>query len=530
MAETPFLKIAELCRSLESTTKRNQKITIMADFLKQLSPNEIRPAVSMMLGKIFAEREKAPLEVGVRTLAKVIDGAGQLPLVRTPLTVSGVHGYFRQMAKISGEGSGLRRESLLDSLLTQATPLEREYMVRMILGEMRIGASTGLVLEAIGKAGGADLELVRRAHLTLGDVGLLAEIALREGRGALEEMDLQLFNPVRPMLAEMAYDFDEVFRSHGRTAFEFKFDGARIQIHRRLNDFRIFSRRLSDVTRSLPDVIGLASKSLPQRDYIVEGEVVALSRDGRPLPFQDLMRRFRRAHGIEAMVKEIPLRLYLFDLLYLDGKALVDRPYSERWNLLSSICPADLLAERLVTDQAGEAGSFLRRAVGAGHEGLVAKSLESRYTPGMRGKLWFKIKPADRLDLVVIAAEWGSGRRRGWLSNYHLGAWDEGSAQFLSVGKTFKGLTDAEFEEMTERLKGLKVAEDDYTVYVKPEVVVEVAYNEIQRSPHYKSGFALRFARISRIRYDKPAGQADALARISELYEKQFLHKGRMEP
>jgi len=501
----------------------------LANFLRSLEAAEIRPAVSMLLAKIFPECEKRPLEVGARTLAKAVERTGQVPLVSTSLTIGAVHRQLEEIAKVAGAGSGMKRESLLNILLTQATPLEREYIIRMIGGEMRIGASTGLVLEGIAKAASVRGEVVRRAHLSLGDVGLLAELALTEGAVALQELDVRPLSPVRPMLAEMADDFNDVFKAHGETAFEFKFDGARIQIHRLHDQFKIFSRRLTDVTQSLPDILDLAMRALPMRDYIVEGEVVAVSKEGKPLPFQDLMRRFRREREIEAMVKEVPLRLYLFDILFLDGHSLVDMPYSERWHLLSGICPADLLAERIVTDRREEGEAFLRKALEAGHEGLVAKALNSRYEVGHRGKRWFKIKPADRLDLVIIAADWGTGRRRGWLSNYHLGAWDEGTGQYQSVGKTFKGLSDSEFDEMTKRLLELKVDEEGSTVIVKPEIVVEVAYNEIQRSPQYRSGLALRFARISRIRWDKPAAQADRLARIAELYERQFEHKGRIE-
>jgi DNA ligase-1 len=262
-------------------------------------------------------------------------------------------------------------------------------------------------------------------------------------------------------------------------------------------------------------------------EFLVEGEVVATGAAGKPIPFQDLMRRFRRVHEIEDMAGKIPLKLYLFDALQVDGETLIDRPYADRWKILSHLVSKERLAPRIITSDIGKAESFMQSALKEGHEGLMAKSLSSNYSIGARGKKWFKIKPADKLDVVIIAADWGSGRRVGWLSNYHLAVRDEDSGEFLVVGKTFKGLTDVEFETITKRLQELKTRDGGYTVYVKPAVVAEVAYNEIQKSPRYKSGFALRFARISRFRDDKKPDDADTLQRLQQLYDKQFENKAR---
>jgi DNA ligase-1 len=337
---------------------------------------------------------------------------------------------------------------------------------------------------------------------------------------------MRIFVPMKPMFASMSYDFSEVIEEHGgKTSFEFKFDGARIQIHRRGREIRIFSRRLSDVSESLPDVVKLVREKIGSEDYILEGEAIAIGEGEKPLPFQDLMRRFRRVHEIQDMIKRIPIRLHMFDVLYLDGKPLLDNPYSERWSHLEKICPPDLLARRMVTSRTSEAESFLKVAMEAGHEGLMAKKLDSPYSPGVRGKLWFKIKPVETLDLVIVAADWGYGRRTGWLSNYHLAA-REGD-EFKVLGKTFKGFTDAEFSSITNRLQSLKLKETRQTVYVHPQVVVEVAFNEIQKSPKYKSGFALRFARITRIREDKSPQDVDTIKRVRELYENQFKYKAK---
>jgi DNA ligase-1 len=328
----------------------------------------------------------------------------------------------------------------------------------------------------------------------------------------------------------MAQDLQEVFKEHsGTSAFEFKYDGARIQIHRKGGTLRIFSRRLTDVTLSLPDIVELARKRVRSEEFLIEGEVVAIGQSQKPLPFQDLMRRFRRVHDVDVMLKEIPLKLFLFDVIYLDGNLMIDTSYEKRWKTLRSIVDDQLLATRVVTGDLVEAQKLMQASIEAGHEGLMAKDLKSNYTPGVRGKKWFKIKPAETLDVVIVAADWGSGRRRGWLSNYHLAVRDEASGEFLVVGKTFKGLTDQEFVEITKRLLELKTKETDYTVYVKPSIVVEVAFNEIQHSPHYKSGFALRFARIARFRNDKRVEDADSLQRLSKLYQDQFRFKAPAE-
>src|SRR5205807_6018864 len=308
----------------------------------------------------------------------------------------------------------------------------------------------------------------------------------------------------------------------------YKFDGARIQIHRKSDQVRIFSRRLTDVTDSIPEIVDYAKTKVKASEFLIEGEVVALGEGGKPVPFQDLMRRFRRVHGIEDMVEKIPLRLYLFDVLQSEEKTLIDLPYAERWEILASLVPADSLAPRIVTQDNGVVNDFLQSALKEGHEGLMAKSLTSDYSPGARGKKWFKIKPADKLDVVIVAADWGSGRRVGWLSNYHLAVRDEENGEFLVIGKTFKGLTDVEFETITKRLQELKTRDGRYTVYVKPAIVAEVAYNEVQKSPRYKSGFALRFARISRFRDYKKPDDADTLQRLQQLYDKQFENKARV--
>jgi DNA ligase-1 len=397
-------------------------------------------------------------------------------------------------------------------------------LIRLLQNELRVGLHDGLILEAIARASGAGLNIVRRAALFLSDLAEVAIVALMQGAPSLERVDIKLFVPLLPMLSELSRDFAAIFQAHGgTTVLEYKYDGARVQIHKHGEQIRIWSRRLNEVTRSLPEVAEIARNHLRGDSFILDAEVVATGSDGRPFPFQELMRRFRRVHGIEKAAKDIPISLYLFDCLYLNDRSLIDETYTARWRLLGEISSGKYLASRKIVSDMDHAQSFLSEALAAGHEGLMAKAPDSAYMPGNRGKLWFKVKPAETIDCVIVAADRGSGRRRGWLSNYHLAvANGEG---YAPVGKTFKGLTDKQFIEMTARLQALQSHDDGYTVTVRPEVVVEVAYNEIQRSPQYNSGFALRFARIKRIRDDKGAGQITTLAELQALYERQFLTK-----
>ncbi len=528
---TRFSEMADLCRALERTTKRNEKIQLISSLLKQLPQGEIAEAALFLSGKAFPESDPRVLEVSYATISEAGRSLGQKRLTESPLTIGEVFQTLRKIAEVSGLNSRVKKLSLLQTLLTRASPLETEFLTRMMLGEMRIGVVEGVLLDAVAEASGVSRALIRRAHMLHGDLGDLARRAILEGPVSVEKVGLQLFVPVKPMLAEMAEDIGEVLEEHkDGTAFEYKFDGARIQIHRRGEKVRIFSRRLTDVTESLSEIVDFARTQVKASEYLIEGEVVAIGEGGKPVPFQDLMRRFRRVHDIPEMVGKLPLKLYLFDALQINGKVLIDLPYTSRWEVLENIASQEALAPRILTRVKEKVDEFLKAALKAGHEGLMAKSLTSDYSPGARGKKWFKIKPADTLDIVIVAAEWGSGRRVGWLSNYHLAVRDEDTGEFLVVGKTFKGLTDAEFKTITERLQELKVREGRYTVYVKPAIVAEVAYNEVQKSPVYKSGFALRFARIARFREDKSPEDADTLQRLRQIYEKQFEHKARLFP
>lgn len=524
---TQFSQLANLCKDLEDTTKRKDKTALIAAFLNQLDEPEIKPAILMIIGSVLPETDDRSLEVGWKTLQKILDSGGQTSLFSRELSILSVYESLIDVANAEGKGSRRNKSRILERLYLDASPDEKDILTRIIFSEMRIGVNEGLMTEALAVTTDLEPTLVGRALMMTGDIGKVAEEAVLRGEVGLRSLGATLFVPLKPMLANMAEDPTEVITEHGgSTAFEYKYDGARIQIHKKDDEIRIYSRRLSDVTESLPDIVAAIQLLEIQHDFILEGEVLAIGNTGKPLPFQDLMRRFRRVTNVEEMAKRIPLELHLFDLLYLDGQLLIDDPYHKRWDQLERLASEELLVDRLITDDPQEAKKFLEKAIREGHEGLMAKRLDSPYSPGKRGKLWFKLKPVDSLDVVIVAADWGSGRRRGWLSNYHLGVWD--GEEHLVIGKTFKGLTDEEFRWMTDHLQTLKVSESEYTVYVRPELVVEVAFNEIQNSPHYKSGYALRFARITRIRTDKNASQADTHQRVSELYEKQFENKDRL--
>ena len=515
-----FSEFAALCRALEQRKGRLEKRALVADFLGHVSDAGLPHAVAFLTGRPFPVSD--PRTLSVRGLPSVPAEAHG-----PALTIADVAEAFAAVAQASGSGSRTQREAALAALAIRASPAEREYLARIIGGEMRTGVSDGVVLEAIAAASGAPADIARRAALFLGDLAALAVLARRGGAAALAGAQPQVFVPLLPMLAEIADDFDGVLRAHGgTTALEYKYDGARVQIHSDGDRVAIWSRRLSDVTASLPDVVARA-RTFASVPVVVDGEVVALGSDGRPLPFQELMRRFRRVHDVEEALGRMPLALHLFDCLVADGASLIDVPYADRWERLWHVTGGRDLAERTVVGSREEAEAFRAAALSAGHEGVMAKDLRAGYAPGGRGKRWFKLKVAETVDCVIVAVDRGSGRRAGWLSNYHLAVLD--GETFAHVGKTFKGFTDRQFIEMTERLRALAVADDGYTVTVRPEIVVEVEYNEIQKSPTYPSGLALRFARIARVRDDKGPGQAATLAELRTLYEGQFHRKGRAE-
>lgn len=559
MSATPFARLAELGEQLEATSKRGELAALLAAFLRELAPEEVPPAVRLAIGHVFPEWDERTLNVSWKALTGIVDAmvdvgpeardaasagavdGGQYvqrlleagrrePPSDPPLTILEVFRTFEEIAATEGRGSRGRKEALLAGLFRRAPALEAKVLAKIIYQDMRHGVSEGIMLDGIAQAAGAPTRLVRRANQLWGDVGEVALVALGEGQEGLKRATIRLFRPLKPMLAQTAETLDDVFARYDRgLALEYKLDGARVQIHRQGDEVRIYSRNLAEVTGSLTDVADEVRLHLATREAVLDGEAIAVDAAGRPLPFQHLMRRFRRKHALADTVASIPVRLHLFDALYLDGQPLVDRPYEERWAALERAAGGLSLVPRLVPTSEEEGRAFAEAARLEGHEGLMAKELGSSYNPGVRGKAWLKLKHVLSLDLAIVAAEWGYGRRHGWLSNYHLAARDESSGEFLVVGKTFKGLTDVQFREMTERLLALERTRRGNVVFVRPQVVVEVLFNEIQESSLYPSGLALRFARIAHLREDKRPEEADTIQALRGLYEQQFDFKGRLK-
>jgi DNA ligase-1 len=400
-------------------------------------------------------------------------------------------------------------------MFSRATEAEQQFLSGLLMGELRQGALEGIMAEAIAKASGLAPERVRRAAMLAGDITRVARAALEQGDAGLSQYEVQLFRPIQPMLAQSADDVPEALACIGEAALEYKMDGARVQVHKSGDDVTIYSRSLKDVTPAIPDVVELV-RALPAHDLILDGEVISLLPDGRPQPFQITMRRFGRKLDVERMRQELPITPFWFDLLYLNGAPLLDEPQARRFSALSELSREHLIPHT-VTNDAQAADEFLEQALARGHEGIMAKAIDAKYAAGARGQSWVKVKRARTLDLVILAAEWGNGRRKGWLSNLHLGARDTQKGGFAMLGKTFKGLTDEMLGWQTQELLRLEIGRDNYTVHVKPELVVEIAFNEIQVSPRYVSGLALRFARVKRYRTDKTASEADTFETVQRL-------------
>jgi DNA ligase-1 len=391
--------------------------------------------------------------------------------------------------------------------------------VRLIFGELRQGALEGVVVEAIARAATLTPPTVRRAAMMAGDLPLVARAALVGGRDALAAYSVELFRPIQPMLADSADSLDEALSLVPDPALDIKMDGARIQVHKAGTDVRVYTRNLREVTEAVPEVVEAVSR-LDARDLILDGEVIALASSGTPLPFQQTMRRFGRRLDIARLRAVLPLVPFFFDCLYKDGRPLVDEPWDVRRLALTDALPAAMRMPCLIDAAGPDARAFLAAALDEGHEGVMVKSRGALYAAGSRGRAWIKVKTARTLDLVVLAAEWGHGRRQGWLSNLHLGARDERTGGFVMLGKTFKGLTDEMLAWQTKKFLELESTRDDATVYVRPEVVVEIAFNELQESPRYPGGLALRFARVKSYREDKSVADADTFATVQDIFRR----------
>jgi DNA ligase-1 len=500
-------------RRVGETSARSDKIRHLAACLGHAEPEAIETAVALLSG----EPRQGRIGLGPASLR----GATPPTVAPAPaLTLAQVDAAFDRIVQTGGTGSAADRSRLMRELLAGATADEQDFLLRAVLGELRQGAVQGLMVEAVAMAARLPIDEVRRALTVSGNLGTVARAALSEGRGALAGMAVRLFRPLQPMLAQTAEDARDALAQFGEAGFEYKLDGARIQLHKEGDEIRVFTRHLNDVTAAVPEIVE-AARDLATPNLILDGEAVAFQQDGRPAPFQVTMRRFGRKLEVARLRESIPLRPFFFDCLYSDGGGILDHPGAERFAALVRAVPEPLLIPRRSTAELAEAEAFLKEALVAGHEGVMAKALEAPYEAGARGRAWLKIKPAVTLDLVVLAAEWGHGRRTGWLSNLHLGARDPATGGFVMLGKTFKGMTDQVLAWQTAELRKIAIAGDAYTVYVEPRLVVEVAFNDIQESPRYPGGLALRFARIKRYRPDKRAEEADTIETVRSVYRRR---------
>lgn len=541
-----FLTLARLGEQLAATKKKLEHSALVAAYWQQLEPEEIAPASRLLIGRIFPESDARTINLSGAALQRVLEKVVGAPIEWSdsavdfgdavaqwlemrgwqpqgaPLELLHVFHTYLEIAAASGSGSRARKDTLLASLFQRATALEAKYITKQITGEMRVGVDEGSLLDALARHTQIPAASIRRANQMAGDVGAVISAALTEGQKGLDRLGLTLGRPLKPMLAHSADSVADALEIiPPPLAFEYKLDGARLQVHKLGDKVKFFSRNLSDITASLPEIAALVSGEIRARDAILEGEMIAIDANGRARPFQIVMRRVGREREVDAMQQEIPVQLFLFDCLYRDGTALLDLPNAARWQALGEIAGAIACVPREIVADPGQGETFLRAARAAGHEGVMAKQLASPYTPGERGKAWLKLKPVTTLDLVIVASDWGYGRRHGWLSNQHLAARDETNGEFLEVGKTFKGMTDEEFKTLTPRLLELKLRQQGATVYVQPRVVVEVAFNNVQRSPQYKSGVALRHARIVAFRPDKAPDEIDTVQTLRDMLARE---------
>ncbi|ALX66518.1 ATP-dependent DNA ligase [Microbacterium sp. XT11] len=504
------MKLSELVEAAEevaATSSRLAKIETLAALLRRADASEILP----LAGLLLAKPRQGRLGVGWRGLTSLDITHATEPT----LSIADVDHELDALAAASGSGSAAARTATLGGLASRATAEEWDLLARAMLGELRTGALGGVLLDAIAKAAGRPVGVVRRAAMLSGDLGETALLALTGNPEALEQVGLMVGRPVLPMLASTAATPTAALELTGRASVEYKLDGARIQVHRRGDDVSVYTRSLADVTHRVPEIVEVV-RGLPADELILDGETLSLDDDGAPRPFQETMSRF----GAD-VARTVALRPWFFDLLHVDGRDLIDEPLSVRLAELERVA-GDWRMPGTVTDDAEVAEQVSRDALAAGHEGVVVKAVDSTYTAGRRGKSWVKVKPVLTYDLVVLGAEWGSGRRRGWLSNLHLGARDADGGfgepgGFVMVGKTFKGLTDELLRWQTDTFPQYEESRTPYAMSMRPELVVEIAIDGVQRSPRYPGGIALRFARVKQYRPDKTAAEADTIQALRAL-------------
>jgi DNA ligase-1 len=520
-----FADLVGTSRRVADTPSRNAKIAELADCLRRLAPEDVEIAVAYLSGE--PRQGRSGVGYGLLRDARAdgadarADGAAAAP----PLTIAEVDAALQRLSETTGAGSRSGRTRILSELLGRATAEERDFLSRLLVGELRQGALESLMTDAVAAASSLPAASVRQAAMVADGIAAVAKAAMTEGEAGLRRFGLALMQPFAPMLAQPANDVAEALAAFGTAAFEWKIDGARVQVHKAGAEVRIFTRNRNDVTASAPEIAD-AVRPVPVPELILDGEAIALQADGAPHPFQVTMRRFGRTLDVADMQATLPLSVFFFDCLRYGADELTAAPASDRFDALARALPPPLRVPRLVTGEAAAAQAFYDEAVRRGHEGVMAKSPTAPYEAGRRSAAWLKIKRVHTLDLVVLAAEWGHGRRKGWLSNLHLAARDQTTGGFVMLGKTFKGMTDDMLAWQTAALLARETGRDEWTVHVRPELVVEVAFNDLQASPHYPGGLALRFARIKRYRPDKAARDADTLQTVRAIHQRQLARSG----
>jgi DNA ligase-1 len=507
-----LVDVATASADVGAMSSRLAKTARIADLLSRAGAEHDARLVAVTVAWLSGELPQRQIGVGWAALRSLTT-----PAAAPALTVMAVDAAFTEIGAVAGKGSQARRAGLVAALFAAATEVEQTFLRRLLTGELRQGALIGVMADAVAKAAGVPATGVRRAAMLAGDLPAVAAAALTGGEAALAEFTLRVGRPVGPMLAQTATGVDDALNRLGGTAvFEAKLDGARVQIHRNGSHVSVYTRSLDDVTERLPEVVE-AALALPVTDLIADAEAIALRPDGRPHRFQVTASRFGRAASRATQ----PLSVFVFDLLHVDGTDLLDLPTLDRAAVLDDLVPAAHRVDRLVTDDSAAARQFLDATLAAGHEGVMAKSPTAPYEAGRRGAGWLKVKPVHTLDLVVLAVEWGNGRRTGKLSNIHLGARDPETGAFVMLGKTFKGMTDAMLDWQTTRF--LELADgptDGYVVRLRPEQVVEIAFDGVQGSTRYPGGMALRFARVLHYRDDKSPAEADTIDTVRAFYER----------
>ncbi len=558
---TSFADFANVCREIENISSSLEMTERVAEFFKLVDTEELHIAIYFIMGDVFPDWSDYDLGVGTglfytslskasgfsvdeikkivrdkgdigKTTVEVIDkrSGSQITFdmfnkLKSKLTLNDVYTTFKKIAAINGKGSHENKLKMLQYLFSKTTPEEAQYLARLVLEQLRIGVGEGIVRNAISKSFNVPSELIERGYMLTNDLGVVALAAKKGGIDEVKELSIQIDRPIKLMLAQVAPNILKAIKDMDNASIEWKFDGARLQIHKNFDDVTIFSRKLENITNSLPDVVSYVKAQVTTDTVILDAETFAIDEDGKPKPFQEILKRLRRKYDIEMTTRDIPITVKIFDVMYCNGKSLVDLPLTERRKVLHNIITDSSslsVSDQIVTDNVEKVEQIYFEAIDDGHEGIMIKNPSSPYTPGKRGNNWFKKKPImETLDLVVIGGEWGYGRRTNFIGSFTLACHDEKSGEYLPIARVGTGLTDENLSELTELFSSLILLENGRNLEFKPEVVFEVAFEEIQKSKNYASGYSLRFPRLVNLRTDKSADEIETLDRIKDLYNSQ---------